>query len=256
MSTEHIANDLINETSIAQQEDIQSTHIYIWDLPLRIFHWLLVAAVSIAIVTAKLGGNWMDIHGKAGLTIVGLLAFRVIWGFIGPHHSRFLVFFPKPKTIIQYIKGHWVGYGHNPIGALATIILLSVLIIQAISGLFSNNDIDFVGPLTSLISESVSRQLTKIHHLSANLLYGLLITHIVAIVLYLILKKNNLIKPMITGWKKTNDSSATISERNNGSIVVKFIIALFASLVIVYFVSGKSSDTTHTPSTVTNTPSW
>ena len=101
--------------------------IVLWDLPLRVFHWSLMAAVTAAIVTGELGGAWMPWHGRAGLLIVGLLVFRVVWGVLGSATSRFTHFAPSPGRLLAYLRGRWRGVGHNPLGALSVFALLGLL---------------------------------------------------------------------------------------------------------------------------------
>lgn len=207
--------------------------IHLWDLPLRLFHWLLVFAVTAAIITAKIGGEWMVWHGRAGLTIVGLLAFRLTWGIVGSTTARFAHFAPRPSSLRAYLKGQWQGVGHNPLGALAVFLLLGLLIAQVLTGLFSNDDIDFNGPWFSLVDKDLSDRLTGLHHNLSNMLLALLGLHVAAILFYLIAKKNNLILPMVTGWKRLKTKPA-VKHKPAGwrallaSIAVAFV-AVYAS---------------------------
>lgn len=179
----------------------RTIRVQLWDLPLRIFHWSLLAAVGTAIITGKLGGSWMALHGKAGITIVGLLAFRLVWGLIGPSPARFSHFAPTPGKVLAYLKGQWQGIGHNPMGALSVFALLGLLGFQAGSGLFSNDDIAFTGPLASLVADELSHDLTNWHRQAVNILFVLIGLHVAAIVFYARVKKDRLVKPMVTGWK-------------------------------------------------------
>ena len=120
-----------------------SVTIQIWDLPLRLYHWLLAVAVSAAIVTGELGGGLIDWHGRIGLFVLGLLVFRLLWGFVGTTHARFSQFFPTPGKLLAYLKGQWQGHGHNPLGALSVLALLGVLATLVGAGLFANDDIAF-----------------------------------------------------------------------------------------------------------------
>lgn len=178
-----------------------TVRVQLWDLPLRIFHWSLLTAVSTAIVTGKLGGSWMALHGKAGIAIVGLLAFRLVWGLIGPSPARFSHFAPTPGKVWAYLKGRWQGIGHNPLGALSVFALLGLLAFQAGSGLFSNDDIAFAGPLTSLIADELSHDLTNWHRQAVNVLFVLIGLHVAAIAFHALVKRDKLLKPMVTGWK-------------------------------------------------------
>ena len=170
--------------------------IRLWDLPTRIFHWALVVLVSIAVVSGEVGGEWMGVHGKAGLSIVGLIIFRLIWGVIGSTYARFANFTPTYSNLRAYFKGHWKGVGHNPLGALSVFALLLLLAAQATTGLFSNDDIDFNGPLFNLVDQAVSNRLTGIHQLISYALFVILAVHIFAIAFYVLIKKNNLVKKM------------------------------------------------------------
>ncbi len=219
-----------------------SIRIRLWDLPLRIFHWALVLAVLTAFITARLGGEWMGLHGKAGLAIIGLLAFRITWGVIGSTHARFKTFAPSPAAIRAYLKGRWQGIGHTPLGALAVFALLGLLAAQAGTGLFSNDDIAFNGPLSGLIDKELSDRLTGLHHQLSNILLLLMGLHIAAIVFYVWLKKNNLVKPMLTGWKEIK-SSDTANHTGKNSVARKgsaiaLVAALLIAVIAVYGASG------------------
>jgi cytochrome b len=176
--------------------------VKVWDLPLRLFHWTLVLAIAAAIVTGELGGSWADWHGRAGLLILGLLVFRILWGFVGSTHARFVEFFPTPRKVVAYFKGAWDGVGHNPLGALSVLALLGVLAAQVGTGLFANDDIAFEGPFVSLIDKSLSDKLTGWHSRVFYVLATLVGLHIASIVFYARVKKKNLLVPMITGDKQ------------------------------------------------------
>jgi cytochrome b len=178
-----------------------SARIYVWDLPTRLFHWSLVLSVSVAIATGLAGGDWMTIHSYAGIAIVGLVAFRLVWGLAGAAAARFVNFAPTPGRLRAYLAGEWQGHGHNPLGALSVFALLALLAVQAGTGLFGNDEISFQGPLANLVDEARSLQLTGLHQRLAYLLFGLIALHVVAIAVYLLLRKTNLVKPMVTGWK-------------------------------------------------------
>ena len=174
--------------------------VYVWDLPIRLFHWLLVGCVVGAFVTAKIGGNAMVWHGRLGLAIVGLLAFRLVWGLVGSTYARFAAFVRGPAAIRAYLNGAWQGQGHNPLGALSVLALLGILTAQATTGLFSNDDIAFSGYLVPLVGSDLSGEITSFHRLLEKVLMLLVVLHIGAIGFYARVKKHNLVKPMLTGW--------------------------------------------------------
>ncbi|UCV04753.1 cytochrome b/b6 domain-containing protein [Dechloromonas denitrificans] len=229
---------------------MNSKKIRLWDLPTRLFHWLLVLCVLAAVVSGQLGGNLIDWHGRIGLLIVGLLVFRLVWGIVGSTYARFRQFVPTPARIKAYLRGEWQGEGHNPLGALAVFGLLGLLIAQVLSGLFSNDDIAFVGPLFDLVSKNLSNRLTGIHHLLSNLLIALVVLHVAAIAFYARVKKQSLVKPMITGWKQGEGESAS------GGGWLALIVALVLAGAGVYGASGAWLPEPPPPPPAAETPSW
>lgn len=206
---------------------------YVWDLPTRLFHWLLVAGVIAAFVTAKIGGSLMPWHGRIGLAILGLLAFRIVWGLIGSTYARFATFVRGPATIRAYLRGEWHGLGHNPLGALSVLGLLGVLLLQATTGLFANDDIAFTGYLASLVDSELSTRITGIHQLFEKGLLLLVTLHVGAIVFYARVKKPNLVKPMLSGW---TEGAPEQSARGGGAAA--FVIAVLIAAAAVWAASG------------------
>lgn len=206
--------------------------ILVWDLPVRVFHWSLVAAVTVAVVSGEIGGDWMALHGKAGLAILGLVAFRLAWGVAGSRHARFVNFVPTIASLRAYVGGRWKGHGHNPLGALSVFALLGLLAAQACTGLFGTDEISFNGPLFALVEESLANRLTGLHQQLAYVLLAVLALHIVAILAYLFIKKDNLVKPMVTGWKEVA-ADAGASATNGGWRALTLSIA-FAVAVVAY----------------------
>jgi cytochrome b len=229
-------------TGAASAAPVARVRILLWDLPLRLFHWSLVAAVTTAIITGQLGGNWMSLHGQAGLAIIGLVTFRLVWGVVGSRHARFASFVPTPRTLLAYVRGQWRGVGHNPLGALSVFALLGVVAVQAILGLFTNDEIAFSGPLSACISESLSIRLTGWHHLIADGLLILLGLHVAAIVFHVLAKKDNLVRPMVTGHKEVPAElapSATPGRQERRGSIVFVVVALLAAAAAVVVASGE-----------------
>lgn len=180
--------------------------VAVWDLPTRLFHWLLVIFVLISYSTAKLGGNAMPYHLISGYGILALLLFRVAWGFVGSRPSRFSSFVRGPATVFRHAAGlmsrRSPGYlGHNPLGGWSVMAMLLVLLIQAATGLFANDDIFTEGPMAVHVSKAASDWLTRIHRLNSDVIVMLVSLHVAAVVFYLLVKRENLITPMITGIK-------------------------------------------------------
>ena len=189
--------------------------IRVWDVPTRLFHWLLVALVIFSFVTGKIGVTVMQYHEWSGFAILVLIAFRLVWGFIGGQQSRFSTFVKGPSTVIRYAssimtKNSTKDIGHNPLGGWSIIAMLTSLLIQAGTGLFANDDILTEGPLYNLVSKNTSDWLTSVHRLNQKVLMVLVAIHICAVIFHLVLKRENLIKPMITGnklWDQPHDST-------------------------------------------------
>ena len=214
---------------------MDAKRIALWDLPTRIFHWALVVLVVAAYTTGQIGGAAIDWHARIGLTILGLVVFRLVWGLIGSTHARFTSFFPTPATVSAYLRGQWRGVGHNPLGAFSVFGMLALIMVQFCTGLFANDDIAFDGPLAKLISKEFSDRLTGIHMFSINLLIALVVLHLAAIIFYARFKKETLIQPMITGWK---DVEAGQGESAKGGGAIAFVVALVIALAAVYGASG------------------
>jgi cytochrome b len=176
--------------------------VKVWDWPLRLFHWGLVLVVTAAVVTGKMGGPLADWHGRLGIVVLGLVVFRLLWGFVGTTHSRFADFFPTPARLLAYGRGVWQGLGHNPLGGLSVLALLGLLLLQVVSGLFANDDIAFEGPWAVLVDKSLSDRLTAWHGRLSWGLLGLIGLHIAAVGFYARFKKINLLLPMMTGYKR------------------------------------------------------
>ncbi len=183
----------------------------VWDLPTRIFHWLLAVCVISSLVSGEVGGNAMIWHFRLGYCVITLLLFRVVWGFVGGHWSRFKQFFYSPLTILRYLRGqnkpeHDVG--HNPLGSLSVWGLLFILSAQVASGLMSDDEIASQGLLVKFISGTTSSFATGYHkHWGKAIIIVLICLHVAAILFYLFKKKQNLITPMLKGDKVLDGSS-------------------------------------------------
>lgn len=207
--------------------------IRVWDLPTRLFHWALAACVVGAFVTAKIGGNLMVWHGRLGLAIIGLLVFRLVWGFVGSTYARFATFVRGPASVLAYLRGAWHGPGHSPLGALSVLALLGLLSAQAATGLFANDDIAFSGYLAPLIGNDMSGELTGIHSLLENALIALVVLHLGAIAFYAAVRKRNLVKPMLTGW-----ADGTPEQSASRSRPTAFVLAVLIAVAVVWAASG------------------
>lgn len=201
-------------------------YVRVWDLPLRVFHWLLAVAVAAAMLTGQIGGNLMVWHGRLGILIAGLIGFRLAWGLVGSTHSRFSSFVRGPAAIAAYLRGSWHGLGHNPLGALSVLGLLTVLGLQASGGLFANDDIAFQGPLYGLVSKDTSDWMTGLHRKGFWLVLALVALHIAAIVFYTRVKGERLVGAMLSGQKEVADHRPTETPTGGGTIALLFALAV------------------------------
>lgn len=212
----------------ATHDEAPTHRVRVWDGPLRAFHWLLLAAVASAIATGLLGGSWMVWHGRAGIAIVGLIAFRLAWGLVGSETARFAQFLPSPGALRAYLTGRWQGVGHNPLGALSVMALLGLLAVQVGTGLFSNDDIAFAGPFSQRLDEDLVQSLTGWHHRLVNGLYALIALHLGAIAFYAVVKRVRLVPPMVTGWQDVPRTQLAPRPARAGTLWAALVLGLSA----------------------------
>jgi cytochrome b len=210
--------------------------IRIWDLPTRLFHWLLVMAVIGSFVSVKLGGNAMIWHGRFGYIVLTLIFFRIVWGFVGTHHARFAQFIKSPKVILAYLKNPAETPGHSPVGAISVLVLLGLFLAQALAGLFASDDIAFDGPLAKYVASTWVELLTSFHRLNEWVLLSLVGVHIAAILYYKYAKRINLTSAMIAGDKEL-EGAASLSPlvQDDSKVRLKAMAILLAIALIMYY---------------------
>ncbi len=172
----------------------------IWDLPTRLFHWLL----ALLILAAFLSSDNRDLHERIGILILILIVFRLIWGVIGGRYARFVSFVRGPKAVLAHVADMRQPnppqhIGHNAAGGWMVIALLALVLTQAGLGLFSHDLILYNGPLSGLISDSLSARLTTVHKILSNVILAAVALHVGAVAVYFLWKKQNLLRPMLTG---------------------------------------------------------
>jgi cytochrome b len=219
----------------------------IWDLPTRLFHWLLVVCIVGAVICVNIGGNLMQWHAYFGYAALSLVLFRVLWGFIGAVHSRFTTFVPGPQRLIAFLRGReGSGLGHNPLGSLSVIALLLVVGIQASTGLFTDDDIAFQGPLAKHVSNATVSLLSSIHALNSNILFGFIGMHLVAIAYYQWVKRVSILMPMIQGDKEVDverdgnglPASALTASKDGASQRLFALVMLCAIALLLLYALG------------------
>lgn len=212
-----------------------SERVRIWELPIRLFHWALAALVVCSFATGMIGGNWVVWHFRSGYAILALVLFRVIWGFAGGRYTRFAAFPPSPTHFIAYLRAParaTSSPGHNPLGSLSVYALLGLVGLQAITGLFANDDIASEGPWVKYISKSLSDQLTSLHHLNKRVILALVILHLAAILYYRLRKAQDLVGPMLTGDKVLDDPR--LAARDDAGLRARALGILVAVAIAVW----------------------
>ncbi|MBU2925607.1 cytochrome b/b6 domain-containing protein [Colwellia sp. 4_MG-2023] len=209
--------------------------LLVWDLPVRLFHWCLVISLFAAWYTSDGERNLIDWHLKIGYFILGLIIFRIIWGVFGTRYAKFTQFIPNKKALLHYLKNfrqekNYTTVGHNPLGGLMVVLMLTLVLSQAISGLFMNDDIFTSGPYYASASSSIQSIMSLIHHNVFDIIIIVSVLHISAAFYYLLVKKANLIVPMITGYKSSDSA-----ENKKGIKSSKLFVALVIILVVAVF---------------------
>ncbi len=203
--------------------------IRVWDWPTRLFHWLLVAAVVGLVVSGNVGGAWMEWHMRLGFFVLSLLWFRLLWGLWGGRWSRFAAFLYAPQSLWAYLRGrspvtHRVG--HTPLGALSVFAMLAVLGLQVGTGLFTDDEIFYAGPLTAVASYDIIEAASRYHKGWGKwILIALVALHLLALLAYKLLARQALVLAMITGDKTLNEQ---VESANDGPRQWLLAAALYA----------------------------
>lgn len=211
-------------------------HIRVWDLPTRLFHWLLVLAVVGLVVTGNLGGAWMNWHMRLGYAVFALVLFRLVWGVVGGRWSRFVHFVPTPSRLFAYLSGKTdqPKVGHNPMGALSVMAMLGVLGAQVATGLVSDDEIAFTGPLVTLVSSDTVSAATAYHSdIGKFILLALVGLHLVAIAYHRLVKKHRLVKAMLTGDQEAPLPLPPASQDNLATRLLALVV-MGVSAAVVY----------------------
>ena len=202
----------------------------VWDLPVRLVHWLIVLAVVGSWATHYAGGEWFAWHRRLGYTVLVLVAFRIVWGFAGTRHARFGQFLRGPRAILGYLLGRTTErpVGHNPVGALGVVALLGVLLVQAVTGLLANDEIMNAGPFYGWIDPALSNRLTTLHRQSSDVLLVLIGLHVLAVGWHVLARRRPLLKAMLTGRKPAAEVPAEQAIQGSRTALALTIVAVLA----------------------------
>ena len=207
--------------------------VRVWDLPTRLFHWTLAATVVALVVTAKVGGSAMEWHLRLGHAVLALLAFRLVWGLVGGHWSRFATWVPSPARLLRYLRGAGTAddrTGHSPLGALSVLAMLAALAAQVASGLLSDDEIAFAGPLARFVSGAVVGQATWYHHGPGQyLVLGLVALHLLAIGVHA-LRGQRLVPAMLHGDRQLPAPATASRDGLAARALALVVLALCAAL--------------------------
>lgn len=222
------------------KSDRPTSRVKVWDGGVRLFHWSIVALIPMLWFSAEEG--YMDWHRRFGLTMLGLVVFRLYWGFAGTRTARFVDFVKGPKAIVAYLgklkRPYLPRIGHNALGALAVIALLTALAAQVTAGLFAV-DVDGIesGPLSHLVSFDQGRDAAEFHETMFNVILALIGLHLAAIAFYALALKADLIRPMATGARTAPPAPG--EQANDAAFpVVRFVIGVALAAAVVYLVQA------------------
>jgi cytochrome b len=208
--------------------------VRVWDLPTRLVHWLFVCGVLASWWTAETGR--LEWHRWSGYALLGLLVFRIYWGFFGSSTARFGQFVRGPRAVREYMRGAWqVTAGHNPLGSWSVIALIGLLLVQVVLGLFAV-DVDGIesGPLSMYVDFDTGRAAAELHETLFNVLMGVIVLHILAVLYYGLVRKQNLAGAMVTGSRSFPVAGvAPVS----GFSWIRFLIGVVLAAAITWAIS-------------------
>ncbi len=214
------------------------THsVRIWDLPTRLFHWLLAALVVGLVVTGNIGGNAMPVHALLDQGVLALVLFRLVWGFVGGHWSRFTTFLPTPQRLQAYWQSlqrsaSHLHVGHNPLGALSIVAMLVILLMQVGSGMISDDEIAFTGPWAVLAPSAWVSWATSYHKTwGKTLLLGLVALHLLAILFHRLRHRHNLVPAMLHGNQEAEPGTPPTRDSLRQRVLALAILLACAALV-------------------------
>jgi cytochrome b len=211
--------------------------VRVWDLPTRLFHWVLALTIAGSVVSAKIGGNAMVWHFRFGYVVFTLLAFRLLWGWVGGRWSRFGSFIYAPGTVWRFLRGEQrageqLDVGHTPLGSFSVFALLAVLAVQVGTGLVADDEIANLGPLNRFVSSDTALAATGWHKQWGEwLVLALVALHVTAILFYLLRRKANLVRPMVLGDKPLPAGTPASADGPSQRLLALALLVACAGLV-------------------------
>ena len=209
--------------------------VRIWDLPVRLFHWAIVLLIPALWATHRFEN--MDLHILLGEIMLGLVLWRLLWGVLGSSTARFAGFVRGPGSVIRYLTGKGrPAFGHNPLGGWSVVTMLLVLVTQIGLGLFAiDEDALYEGPLSHLVSYDTARVLAQRHETVFWVLVALIAVHVLAVLYYLVVKRDNLVTPMVTGRRVAGGEEAALVPAPLWRFLLSAALAAGATLALIRF---------------------
>jgi cytochrome b len=200
-------------------DDDPRVAVLVWDLPIRIFHWVILLLLVAQLATGLAAGQWMDWHLPMGYAVLALVIFRILWGFFGSTHARFASFLAGPRAAMSFAKRLFSRQavpqvGHNPLGGWSVIAIILSLAVQGVTGLFANDGVASEGPLAALVTADLSHQLSRVHRWNVDVLLVLSGLHVLAVLYHWLVKREDLIGAMFTGVKRV--PASILRQRRSG----------------------------------------
>lgn len=214
--------------------------VKVWDLAVRLGHWMMGALVLGAFLTAE-DDDTIPLHTRLGLALLGIIVFRLVWGFVGSTQARFKSFVRSPREVLAYAKAYVRGrpgahLGHNPLGGVMVVALLGTLLVITLTGIVTFLGPEWDGPLSGVLGKSGAHAVKEVHEAAAGLLLGLVGFHVAGVLLSSFLEKQNLVAGMVTGRKHAPPESEPPKEPSLGARVAGFIAAAGLGAAVVLLI--------------------
>ena len=222
--------------SDAPRTDVE--RVAVWDLPVRVVHWTLVALLVGLVTTGLIGNEWLEWHMRLGKALIAVVLFRVLWGFAGSRNARFRTFVRGPRAAASYVRSRFerrpeIHVTHNPLGGWMVMALIGLVGLQALSGLFAADEDRLVieGPFVKFVASATVDFAAKWHHRIFDAIQIFAVLHIAANLFYTFVKKDPLIQGMARGWKPAADYVDQKSAQPGSWAAAAVCLAVAAAIV-------------------------
>lgn len=206
----------------------EQVKVPVWDLPIRLFHWLLVISLLGSFVTISQG--WILAHFYFGYTLTGLILFRLLWGLLGTTYARFSAFNLSAAGFFRQLQAMFKGsaqpwLGHNPAGGIMVLIMLGTIGLQAVSGLFYSDEVFWFGPFYFVAPDWTLATAAWLHSRLPLVILLLVLMHILAVLYHRFRMREHLIGAMVHGYKQSADQAGARTAINPGWLTLSLLLA-------------------------------